>query len=108
MLEAKKPDQSVDPEVLFHRTGWRFPRNIIEEEPVITCNIDPPPIETGTIFPLSYQKWEYKRQLLAAPHVYHGVLDKMGREGWELVSVIWQSNQEVGYFKRPLKEDNNG
>lgn len=54
--------------------------------------------------------FEYKIEAIGSTH--NGAEDqnlskmnKMGKEGWELVSVITQSGNIVAYFKRPTNAD---
>jgi len=49
-------------------------------------------------------KWEYMalslKGLMGKYSIYNPTIDKIGAEGWELVSV----DNEIAYFKRPLEE----
>lgn len=50
-------------------------------------------------------KWEYKQLEEYGPDEY--TLDRLGDEGWELVTVIRKhvdGGAFVFYFKRPIKE----
>jgi len=44
------------------------------------------------------QKWEY--QWVAT--VKWKQVQKLGKEGWEMVAVVHKRNLDVAYFKRPL------
>jgi hypothetical protein len=48
-------------------------------------------------------KWEYSEVLESETIINPPFLDEMGKEGWELVSVIQVRNMRLKYiFKRPL------
>jgi len=48
-------------------------------------------------------KWEYLRVWLDRDPQQGGQLDELGRQGWELVSVVYlPSNDLLAYFKKPL------
>ena len=48
-------------------------------------------------------KWEYKVEIQATSNLSE--LDKLGEEGWELVSVVLAAHTFIYYFKRPIKDD---
>lgn len=53
-------------------------------------------------------KWEYKTYESSYPEPEFK-LNELGREGWELVSVIISQSERLDsyffYFKRPIKKD---
>jgi len=50
------------------------------------------------------QKWEYNVVNLRADNDAYIDMDKLGREGWELVCVQMMYDHLHGYFKRPFSE----
>jgi hypothetical protein len=56
------------------------------------------------------QKWEYQVLSNPNPKDEHDQLNKLGKDGWELVSVLtWEANGNtipgyIFYFKRPLAQ----
>jgi hypothetical protein len=60
------------------------------------------------------KKFEHKRVELGSPpinneigHNIQPVLNKIGEEGWELVSAFRINGVEVGYFKREMSNLKN-
>lgn len=53
-------------------------------------------------------KWEYKVRTLNHGVIIDEVLNKLGEECWELVSVVMQYDHVVVYMKRPKTKDNYG
>ena len=51
-------------------------------------------------------KWEY---LIAEPSYYEGtefdLLNRWGKDGWELVSIVRHLDDIAFYFKRPLPDE---
>ena len=56
------------------------------------------------------QKWEYQVLSNPNPKDEHDELNKLGKDGWELVSVLaWEANGStipgyIFYFKRPMAQ----
>lgn len=54
--------------------------------------------------------FEYMTKIIGSTHSGSGYahltdMNKLGKEGWELVAVIKQSDNIVAYFKRPTNVD---
>lgn len=61
---------------------------------------NPDQMTPGTLLESAPAKWEYKSLLLSRT----ADLNRMGLEGWELISVIPQpGDQAVFYFRRPKR-----
>ena len=47
------------------------------------------------------KKWEYRVDINIGEE--DDEFDKLGREGWELVSVVFSNNNRLFYFKREMQ-----
>lgn len=50
-------------------------------------------------------RWEYLVRVLPEMKPQEEVLNPLGEQEWELVSVVAYEGQRVAYFKRPITQD---
>lgn len=54
---------------------------------------------------MNYTEWEYLVEKLSLESYGNAHLDYFGKDGWELVSVIYRKGMIYMTFKRPLSEE---